>query len=237
MKPNKLFLMLVAYTLFAIDILAQDNKDITKEEWQQEMNQLAEQKSSLNQQIDALKNDISSLIRTRDGIKSYDDCISSVYMMLGTDKAGVDDFRNQLSVLSSNIDSRTGKKADLQAQLDAIKKNKISALPEFFDEVHKLLQKKLVAWIEKPTEMTHTVVKGDCLWNIAKGKEYYANAFAWPVIYKSNRDQIKNPDLIYPKQIFRIPYLTDEEQSRYDKIRRNYKPAPPAQAQQSSAQR
>ena len=234
MKPNKYFLVLAACTLLSINILAQDNKDMTKDEWQQEMNQLTEQKASLTKQNDELKNDIASLTKTRDGLQTYDDCVNGVYAMLGTDKAGVDDFRNRLSALSSNIDARAGKKADLQAQLDAMKKNKISALPEFFDEVHSQLQSKLDVWIEKPKEMSHTVVRGDCLWNIAKEKDYYANAFAWPVIYKSNRDQIKNPDLIYPKQIFKIPYLSDEEQSKYDKIRRNYKPAPPTESQQSA---
>ena len=50
--------------------------------------------------------------------------------------------------------------------------------------------------------------------------------FAWPIIYKANRDQIKDPDLIYPKQVFKIPPLTEEEKAKYEKIRANYKPAP-----------
>jgi nucleoid-associated protein YgaU len=110
-----------------------------------------------------------------------------------------------------------------------IAEDKISALPEFFDKVHNQLQRKLDAWMEKPKEVMYTVVRGDCLWNIAKKKEHYANGFAWPMIYRANRDQIKDPDLIYPKQTFKIPNLTDEEKAKYDKIRRNYKPAPPMQ--------
>ncbi|MFN3550392.1 MAG: LysM peptidoglycan-binding domain-containing protein [Endomicrobiia bacterium] len=49
----------------------------------------------------------------------------------------------------------------------------------------------------------HIVVKGDCLWNIAKF--YYKNPFLWKKIYESNKEQISNPDLIYPGQKFFIP--------------------------------
>jgi hypothetical protein len=32
--------------------------------------------------------------------------------------------------------------------------------------------------------------------------------------------------LIYPDQNFKIPNLTEEEKSKYEKLRVNYKPAP-----------
>lgn len=52
---------------------------------------------------------------------------------------------------------------------------------------------------------SHKVVKGECLWWIAEYKDIYNDPFMWPLIYKANRDQIKNPDLIYPNQVFTIP--------------------------------
>ena len=52
---------------------------------------------------------------------------------------------------------------------------------------------------------SHTVVKGECLWWIAEYKQIYNDPFMWPLIYKANRDKIKDPDLIYPGQVFRIP--------------------------------
>ncbi len=52
---------------------------------------------------------------------------------------------------------------------------------------------------------SYTVIKGDCLWNIAKKPSVYNDPWRWPLIFQANRDQIKNPDLIYPAQIFRIP--------------------------------
>jgi len=59
---------------------------------------------------------------------------------------------------------------------------------------------------------SYVVVKGDCLWNIADQKEIYDDPFQWPLIYQANRDQIKNPDLIYPKQNFNVPKDAPEDQ-------------------------
>ena len=50
---------------------------------------------------------------------------------------------------------------------------------------------------------TYTVVKGYSLSKIAK--RYYGDAQQWRRIYEANKDEIKNPDLIYPGQTFRIP--------------------------------
>lgn len=52
---------------------------------------------------------------------------------------------------------------------------------------------------------TYTVKKGDCLWYIAGYPEIYGNPLRWPLIYKANKDQITDPDLIYPGQVFVIP--------------------------------
>jgi nucleoid-associated protein YgaU len=50
---------------------------------------------------------------------------------------------------------------------------------------------------------SYTVAKGDTLSKIAK--RFYGNAGDWKKIYEANKDVIKNPDLIYPGQTFRIP--------------------------------
>lgn len=56
---------------------------------------------------------------------------------------------------------------------------------------------------EKPA--THVVKKGECLWYIAGYEEIYGNPLKWPLIYKANKDKIKDPDLIYPGQALAIP--------------------------------
>jgi nucleoid-associated protein YgaU len=52
-------------------------------------------------------------------------------------------------------------------------------------------------------EKTYTVVAGDTLSKIAKRE--YGDAAKWHRIYDANKDTIKNPDLIYPGQTFKIP--------------------------------
>lgn len=52
---------------------------------------------------------------------------------------------------------------------------------------------------------SYTVVKGNCLWWISEFKQVYNDPFMWPLIFKANRDKIKNANLIYPGQSFAIP--------------------------------
>jgi nucleoid-associated protein YgaU len=47
------------------------------------------------------------------------------------------------------------------------------------------------------------VVRGDNLWNIARA--HYGVGFHHTVIFGANKEQIRNPDLIYPGQVFSLP--------------------------------
>ncbi|GAA4916022.1 LysM peptidoglycan-binding domain-containing protein [Nesterenkonia rhizosphaerae] len=55
----------------------------------------------------------------------------------------------------------------------------------------------------QPVGSTYTVKSGDSLSLIALRK--LGNAMRWPEIFNLNRSQIKNPNLIYPGQKFRLP--------------------------------
>jgi hypothetical protein len=210
--------------LLSISSFAQE-EEMTEEEWEAEMTRLNGKKQSLMSEIEALKADIDNLTATKTGLQDPEQCIDELYALVGATRQDVDNFRNAVNELDGKIKRKEGPKADRQADLDALKMNKISALPEFFDKVHNRMQQALDEWVDV-TVISYKVVKGDCLWYIARRQEHYGNGFAWPVIYKANRDQIKNPDLIYPDQVFSIPPLTPEEKDKYEKLRANYKPAP-----------
>ncbi len=51
----------------------------------------------------------------------------------------------------------------------------------------------------------YTVGEGETLWTIASQKRIYGDSLLWPLLYRANRDQIKDPRQIYPGQELSIP--------------------------------
>jgi len=56
----------------------------------------------------------------------------------------------------------------------------------------------------------HQVTKGECLWTIAQ--EIYGDPYQWPLIFRANRDKIRNPDVIHPRQNLTIPKDVSQEE-------------------------
>ncbi len=49
----------------------------------------------------------------------------------------------------------------------------------------------------------YVVQSGDSLSKISK--KFYGDANSWKRIFEANRDTVKNPDLIHPGQVLKIP--------------------------------
>ena len=56
----------------------------------------------------------------------------------------------------------------------------------------------------------YTVKKGDTLSQIAKNYYGFATQPYWKIIQEANKDIIKDANLIYPGQVFKIPALPEE---------------------------
>jgi len=63
----------------------------------------------------------------------------------------------------------------------------------------------------------YLVQKHDCLWTIAGKSSVYGDSFDWPLLFKTNRDQIQDPDLIYPRQDLKVGRGISNEEMNHAK--------------------
>jgi len=142
---------------------------------------------------------------------------NEIYAQLGTDEAGVNAFRSSLNDLEAEVDAlaslspeelfkRRAEIDQLEEKLNEYKGSKIALLSEMQDKLATIEGKiaQLRASLPKADYDEYTVVRGDYLWKIAGKSDIYADPYQWMRIYTYNRDQIKDPDLIYPDQLFKI---------------------------------
>jgi nucleoid-associated protein YgaU len=136
---------------------------------------------------------------------------------VGTDQAGYEAYKAKVKALEAQIDGLLAlspeelfKKRDelaaAEAQLAELKKDKIYALTEMQNALAAIEGKiaQLKNKMPKALYDMYTVVVGDYLWKISGKKDIYGDPMQWMRIYSYNKEQIKDPDLIYPKQEFKI---------------------------------
>ena len=61
----------------------------------------------------------------------------------------------------------------------------------------------------------YVVKKGDTLWAISHQAGIYSDSFAWPLIFKTDRDQIQDPDEINVGQVLMIQKGQTSEQVQH----------------------
>ena len=108
-------------------------------------------------------------------------------------------YLEQSKVLYSEASATSGLSADQQSTLNAAD----AAIRNAEGRKAYDLLSPLVAEI-RSASIQYEVVRGDSLWAISGKEETYNNPYQWPLIYKANRDKIKDADLIYPGQTFSV---------------------------------
>lgn len=127
-------------------------------------------------------------------------------------KAKLEKCRQELSLLKAKEAELKTRYGELSAEVQKLREEiaEIEALQRKLEELKAQAEGKmskceemLRRWESLPK--SYTVRKGDTLWGISAKNYVYGDPWQWPLIYKANRDKIKNPHLIYPKEVLKIP--------------------------------
>ena len=217
----------VAKTLFAFSLLitvlmvlgadyAFAQEEMTMDEYNAQLQQWAQREQAAQAEIANCDAQIAS---TRAEISQAESDIRStwaeIYREIGTTEAEVNAYRRELEDLDRQLNALGALSPEelfkRRKELDAIeeavnekKESRIYTLTEMRNRIAGLEGKiaQLRAKMPKGMYDEYTVMHGDYLWRIS-GKSY-GDPMQWIRIYSFNTDQIQDPDLVYPDQIFKI---------------------------------
>lgn len=227
MKIKTIFTVILLVSLFALSgVYAQEGsfdgvawEEMTQEQYNAFLATYQQRLEAAQSGIDQENATIDELNKELDNLqKEIDGTWDELYAAASSDKPAYNSYGESLSGLQADanamlnltpeeIYTKMNEVDDLQAKLDEAKKDHYSATSEHTQKIDAI--QRTIDDIRRKGEAavppSYTVNRGDYLWKIAAKEDIYANPFAWIRIYTANKDQIKNPDLIYPAQVFSIP--------------------------------
>jgi len=174
---------------------------------------------ALSAQLEALKMQIAQLDRANAELNAQ------ILAAVGHSESEVMAFGRELDAIIAQLEGlmalapevlimQRGEVMAIDSRVAELKQTNMAALPEMLDKLSTIdqLLAELKARIAQPVVIDYKVVRGDNLWNISKKDQIYADPYMWPRIYRKNKEQIKDPDLIYPKQVLAVPFGVAENQ-------------------------
>lgn len=212
-------LLLSVALLLSMSSAVNAQKKMTYEQFLTELQANQARLEQLNQEIDGVKAEIE---RLKAEIARVDDEITAtwdkIYAAVGTTEEEVAAEMDNLSAIEARLkelsgmppDALMGCEGELNDILNTItykmagNLTKLTMVKEFLSGLD-TKTRILIKSIPKPKHDNYSVISGDCLWFISKKPVVYGDPWKWMRIYSANRSQIKNPDLIYKGQVFRIP--------------------------------
>jgi LysM repeat protein len=204
---------------------AQENK-MTREEYVAQMTDLQQREAAAQQQIETLNRQTDDL---GEQLNSCDlaiaDLNDQIRTLVDASDTQIEAFSNRLDAIIGQLEGllslapevliqRKGEAKTLATEVEDMKGSKIAAIPEMAEKLARIdaLLSQIKARIAQPVTIDYTVERGDNLFNIAKKESVYDDPYMWPRIYRANKEDIKDPDMIFPEQILAVPFGVAENQ-------------------------
>jgi nucleoid-associated protein YgaU len=216
------FALLVSLSTSAI---AQEKK-ITRDEYVAQMADVTQREAKAKTEITDLNTQIAELnSKIEDCDMVAADLNEQINSLVDANSDQIQSFGARLDAIAGQLEGlmalapevliqRRGEAKALEAEVGEMKMSKIASLPEMVEKLNRIdsLLGQIKARIAQPVTVDYMVERGDNLWNIAKKESVYDDPYMWPRIYRANKEQIKDPDLIYPKQTLTVPFGVAENQ-------------------------
>jgi len=191
---------ILVVTALLTPALKAEQKKLTEKEALQMLEDCRAKVSALNSEISELEARYNALV---DEGKNLDERITALQNEIAELKAEIAKYPNEYTV----------QKGDYLSKIAAMRYiyNNWRAWPRIYRANRDLIKDPNLiypGWVLKIPHGIVTeieVIPGDCLWKIAGFTWIYNNGRLWTKIYEANKDKIKDPNLIYPKQVLKIP--------------------------------
>lgn len=225
MKLNRLLIFLLALSLsfcfktsFAQDEEPQEPEEMTDEQWEQQILDLTAKKTELTAKIVELQKDKTELLAKVEAKKEELKKAEDAYWLEVGGKDRYNAFKSDLDKVEKLCKNKEGSKDDVNKKFEELNNSNLKCHPDFATKFRSV-KECLANWRDLSVP-EYTVMRGDYLFIIAARKEVYNNHHMWPIIWEANENgvisapgripkTIKNPHLIYPGQVLRIPQIND----------------------------
>jgi len=140
--------------------------------------------------------------------------------------ANIPNYDNKLNNYDNNVQTLRARVPEPRVETYVVQRGdylwKISTKPEVYNDPYKwpriwsanaesisdpnlIYPEQILNIIKDLDKNQHLVVRGEYLSKIASYAENFGDPFSWTKIYEANKNQIEDPNLIYPEQILVVP--------------------------------
>ncbi len=220
LTKHGLFMLLTAVVVLALttgSAVAADK--MTYGDYQIQLQKYLDRETAALAEVDVEQAIIDSLRARIDGLEGeIATAWDEIYALIGVDKEAMLAFMREIEALEEMVNSLARLSPDNLLERASELDELAEAVKVLQDDIRALLSdprsrlERLAARIEalkaslpKPKHDMYVVLRGDYLWKISGKPQIYDDPWKWMRIYSANRDEIRDPDLIFPDQRLVIP--------------------------------
>lgn len=210
--------LLLSFSLIFGATVSMAQEKMSMEDYNAQLAQWQEREAAAKKALDECSKASDEMKAEIDAAQGEVDGVwKEIYDEIDTDTDAVAAYRQKLQDLDAQVsgllalspEELFAKREEVEkaeAMLAEYKMDRISALTEMQNMIAGIEGKLTQIKNKMPKAIydEYGVVVGDYLWKISGKADIYADPMQWMRIYSYNKDQIKNPDLIYPDQILKV---------------------------------